>query len=344
MNIRLIGAFYPKTSQAVTPRLSHIMDIARTPSTPDGNPHLADAPPEPVRPAIIHRRDYQPFPWNVPETRLRFDLGLERTRVTASLRVARNPAAEPSQTLRLNGDGISPIGVEVDGRPANSWTMEGDDLVVTLPGEAHEVRIVTEVNPSANTQLMGLYASNGMLCTQCEAEGFRRITFFPDRPDVLSTYTVRMEGDAKLFPVLLSNGNKVAEGTPQDGGEDGRHFAEWHDPWPKPSYLFALVAGDLVANQDRFTTMSGRQVDLAIWVREGDLPRTQHAMDSLKRSMKWDEEVFGREYDLDVFNIVAVSDFNMGAMENKGLNVFNTKYVLADVETATDGDLMRSKA
>jgi aminopeptidase N len=229
------------------------MDIARTPSTPDGNPHLADAPPEPVRPAIIHRRNYRPFAWTVPQTRLHFDLGLERTRVTAFLQVARNPAAEASQTLRLNGDGRRPLELIIDGHAVDSWVMEGDDLIMILPGKAHEVQIVTEVDPAANTQLMGLYASNGMLCTQCEAEGFRRITFFPDRPDVLSTYTVHMEGDAKLFPVLLSNGNKVAEGA----GEDGRHFAEWYDPWPKPSYLFALVAGGLVANQDRFTTMSG---------------------------------------------------------------------------------------
>ena len=172
-----------------------------------------------------------------------------------------------------------------------------------------------------------------MLCTQCEAEGFRRITFFPDRPDVLSTYTVRMSGPRAQFPVLLSNGNRT------DGGEDGdAHWAEWHDPWPKPSYLFALVAGDLVAREDSFITTGGRKVDLAVYVRAEDLGRTDHAMESLKKSMKWDEEAFGREYDLDVFNIVAVGDFNMGAMENKGLNVFNTKYVLADPGTATDGD------
>jgi aminopeptidase N len=181
---------------------------------------------------------------------------------------------------------------------------------------------------------MGLYASNGMLCTQCEAEGFRRITFFPDRPDVLSTYKVRMEGPKDQFPVLLSNGNEVATGD----AHEGAHWAEWHDPWPKPSYLFALVAGDLAANRDSFTTMSGRKVELGIWVRDGDLERTGHAMESLKHSMKWDEDTFGREYDLDTFNIVAVSDFNMGAMENKGLNIFNTKYILADTETATDGD------
>ncbi|MDT8280385.1 MAG: aminopeptidase N, partial [Erythrobacter sp.] len=187
---------------------------------------------------------------------------------------------------------------------------------------------------AANTQLMGLYASNGMLCTQCEAEGFRRITFFPDRPDVLSTYTVRMTGDKGAFPVLLCNGNRVADGV----NGDGTHWAEWHDPWPKPSYLFALVAGDLVANSKPFTTTSGRSVECNIWVRADDLARTDHALESLHRAMKWDEDVFGREYDLDLYNIVAVSDFNMGAMENKGLNVFNTKYVLADPDTATDAD------
>ncbi len=201
-------------------------------------------------------------------------------------------------------------------------------------GESHRIELVTEIDPSANTQLMGLYASNAMLCTQCEAEGFRRITFFPDRPDVLSTYRVRMAGDKGAFPVLLSNGNLEASGE----NADGSHWAEWHDPWPKPCYLFALVAGDLVANRDRFTTMSGREVELGIWVRAGDLARTDHAMRSLKHSLRWDEETFGREYDLGVFNIVAVSDFNMGAMENKGLNVFNTRYVLADPETATDAD------
>jgi aminopeptidase N len=181
---------------------------------------------------------------------------------------------------------------------------------------------------------MGLYASNGMLCTQCEAEGFRRITFFPDRPDVLSKYRVRMEGDATAFPVLLSNGNRIGHGEV----ENGRQWAEWEDPFPKPCYLFALVAGDLKANRASFTTMSGRKVDLAIWVREADLPKTAHAMESLKQAMAWDERVYGREYDLDQFNIVAVSDFNMGAMENKSLNIFNSAYVLADQETATDGD------
>ena len=314
------------------------MDIARTPATPDGNPEMADAAVQPKQPPVIRREDYAPFAWLVPTIRLEFELGLERTRVTATLDVARNPAVDPSPTIRLNGDGLALVSLQCDGSEIDGHMMDGDDLVVSLPGEAHRLTLVTEIEPSANSQLMGLYASNGMLCTQCEAEGFRRITFFPDRPDVLSTYTVRMRGPKAQFPILLCNGNRI------DGGEDGdSHWAEWHDPWPKPSYLFALVAGDLVARTDRFTTMGGREVELNVWVRsdggEGsDLDRTEHAMESLKRSMKWDEEAFGREYDLDLFNIVAVSDFNMGAMENKGLNLFNTKYVLADTDTATDGD------
>ena len=299
------------------------------------NPEMADAVVEPPHgPTAIRREDYRPFPWRVPEIGLNFTLGLEKTRVQAKLMVEPNPAAEADDVLRLNGDGLTPLGVWVDGALSNDWTIDGGDLLIPLSGDKHEIGIDTEIDPSANSRLEGLYASNGMLCTQCEAEGFRRITFFPDRPDVLSTYRVRMQGDKARFPVLLSNGNCESSG--ENG--DGTHWAEWHDPWPKPCYLFALVAGDLVANRDSFTTMSGREVALAIWVREGDLPRTDHAMRSLKRAMKWDEEVFGREYDLDVFNIVAVSDFNMGAMENKGLNVFNTRYVLADPETATDGD------
>jgi aminopeptidase N len=309
------------------------MDIARTPSTPDGNPEMADAAVEPKAPPEIRREDYQPFPWLVPTTRLDFELGLETTLVTARLEIERNPDADPSPTIRLNGDGLELVSLRCDGGECAGHMMDGDDLVVTLEGDRHTIEIVTEIDPSANSQLMGLYASSGMLCTQCEAEGFRRITFFPDRPDVLSTYTVRLRGPKKDFPVLLSNGNRA------DMGEDGAvHWAEWRDPWPKPSYLFALVAGDLVARSDSVTTMGGRKVELNVWVRDGDLERTEHAMESLKRSMKWDEETFGREYDLDLFNIVAVSDFNMGAMENKGLNVFNTKYVLADPETATDGD------
>ena len=285
-------------------------------------------------PPVIRREDYRPPDWLVPTVALNFALGIDETAVTATLDVAKNPAGSGDSTIRLKGDGLAARGVSVDGTAHNDWRMEGGDLLIDLPGDAHAITVETLINPAANSQLMGLYASNAMLCTQCEAEGFRRITFFPDRPDVLSIYRVRMQGAKVAFPVLLSNGNCTAKGD----NADGSHWAEWHDPWPKPSYLFALVAGDLVANSDSFTTMSGRKVALNIWVRPGDEARTGHAMRSLIASMKWDEEAFGREYDLDLFNIVAVSDFNMGAMENKGLNVFNTRYVLADVETATDGD------
>ncbi|MEQ5788251.1 aminopeptidase N [Erythrobacter sp. NFXS35] len=309
------------------------MDIATTPTNPEGNPELADAAPSPQQPPVILREDYRPFGWLIREVSLHFDLGVTRTRVRAELAVQRNARADRADMIRLNGDSLKPVSVVVDGAAAD-WRMDGADLMVPLHGDSHLIVIETEIDPSANTQLMGLYASGGMLCTQCEAEGFRRITFFPDRPDVLSVYTVRMEGPKAAFPVLLCNGNKVAEGE----GEDSTHWAEWHDPWPKPSYLFALVAGDLVANSKPFTTRSGREVECNIWVRPEDLARTDHALESLHRSMKWDEETFGREYDLDLYNIVAVSDFNMGAMENKGLNVFNTKYVLADPDTATDAD------
>jgi aminopeptidase N len=223
--------------------------------------------------------------------------------------------------------------VKIDGAKAD-WRMDGPALVLPAPGDRATIETEVEIHPAANTKLMGLYASGGMLCTQCEPEGFRRITFFPDRPDVLSKYKVRMEASRAQFPMLLTNGNPVASG---DSG-DGRHWAEWEDPFPKPSYLFALVTGDLKANRDRFRTMSGREVQLNIWVREADLPRTAHAMESLKQAMAWDEQVYGCEYDLDLFNIVAVSDFNMGAMENKGLNIFNSAYILADPETATDTD------
>ena len=318
------------------------MDIARNPATladnpemaPKMAPEMADAATALHGPPLIRREAYQPPAWLVPEVALDFALGLDETRVRAVLKVARNPNHPASAPLRLHGDGIAARSVRLDGALTDNWRMEGADLVIDLPAESHTIEVETLIAPSANTQLMGLYASNGMLCTQCEAEGFRRITFFPDRPDVLSRYRVRMRADKATFPVLLSNGDCVATGE----GEDGTHWAEWHDPWPKPSYLFALVAGDLVANRDHFTTMEGRTVDLAIWVRDGDLERTHHAMHALQQSMKWDEEVFGRAYDLDTFNIVAVADFNMGAMENKGLNIFNTRYVLADPETATDGD------
>ncbi len=284
-----------------------------------------EAPPAPAH-VTIRREDYRPPDWLVPTISLDFDLGIERTRVKATLCVERNGSHD--RPLRLDGDELKLISANMEHR------MDGPTLVIDIAGDRATVETEVEIHPEANTKLMGLYASNGMLCTQCEAEGFRRITFFPDRPDVLTKYRVRMEGDAKAFPVLLSNGNRIAHGE----AANGRHWAEWEDPFPKPCYLFALVAGDLNANQDGFITMSGRKVELYIWVREADLPKTQHAMDSLKLAMAWDEQVYGREYDLDLFNIVAVSDFNMGAMENKSLNIFNSAYVLADQETATDAD------
>ncbi|MGN6057648.1 MAG: aminopeptidase N [Sphingomicrobium sp.] len=309
------------------------MADVRTTTIPDAET-APEAPPSPTHVAI-RREDYRPPDWLVTDIHLDFDLGLDRTIVRSVLQVERSEDTERGVPLRLNGDGLRALHVRSRGDDQTCWHMDGDDLVITdLPLDSHTIEVEVEINPAANTKLMGLYASNGMLCTQCEAEGFRRITFFPDRPDVLSKYTVRMEGDANQFPILLSNGNRVGHG---ESG-DSRHWAEFEDPFPKPCYLFALVAGDLKANCDRFTTMSGRSVDLAIWVREADLPKTQHAMNSLKLAMAWDEKVYGREYDLDQFNIVAVSDFNMGAMENKSLNIFNSAYVLADQETATDAD------
>ncbi|MGV1681911.1 aminopeptidase N [Sphingopyxis sp. NJF-3] len=294
---------------------------------------MTDASSSPAIPATIHRGDYRPPEWQIPDIALDFALGIAETRVTAALSVVRGAAA-PAPLL-LRGDGLTAAEVRVDGAVWNDWRMDGGDLIVDLGDRAAAtVEVDTVIDPAANTQLSGLYASNDMLCTQCEAEGFRRITFHPDRPDVLSRYKVRMAGDKAAFPILLSNGNRTRTGE----GADGTHWALWEDPWPKPSYLFALVAGDLVVNRDSFTTLSGRQVELGIWVRAGDLDRTHHAMTALKHSMKWDEDVYGREYDLDLFNIVAVSDFNMGAMENKGLNIFNTRYILADPDTATDAD------
>ncbi|HZU51085.1 MAG TPA: aminopeptidase N [Sphingomicrobium sp.] len=289
-----------------------------------------EAPPSPTH-LTIRREDYRPPDWLVPEISLDFDLGTETTRVRARLLVERNGMHE--RPLCLDGDDLELVSATLDGKSANA-RIDGSRLVIDIANDRATVETEVEIHPSANTKLMGLYASAGMLCTQCEAEGFRRITFFPDRPDVLSKYRVRMEGSAAEFPILLSNGNRVAHGE----AANGRHWAEWHDPFPKPCYLFALVAGDLKANRSSFTTMSGRNVDLFIWVREADLPKTQHAMESLKQAMAWDEQVYGREYDLGQFNIVAVSDFNMGAMENKSLNIFNSAYVLADQETATDGD------
>ncbi|MEO5640245.1 MAG: aminopeptidase N [Sphingomicrobium sp.] len=292
---------------------------------------IRTAPVDPSRHAETLRSDYRPPDWLVPSVTLDVTLSPERATVRATLMVERNGTHD--RPLRLAGDGIAANWLKVDGI-AVAPVMDGSSLVIAIDGGRATIESEVTLTPATNSKLMGLYASGGILCTQCESEGFRRITFHPDRPDILSRYAVRMSADKARFPVLLANGNRVASGD----GADGSHWAQWDDPFPKPSYLFAMVAGDLAPNRDRFTTASGRQVELAIWVREADLPKTTHAMASLKAAMAWDERVYGREYDLDLFNIVAVDDFNFGAMENKGLNIFNSRYILADADTATDGD------
>jgi aminopeptidase N len=286
---------------------------------------------------VIRLADYRPTPYAIDKVDLDFDLTPEATLVTAVLVLSPRPGTAAGEPLVLDGDELDLVRVVLDGRelaPADYEASANRLTIKAPPAGSFRLETTTRLNPAANTKLMGLYRSSGTWCTQCEAEGFRRITYYYDRPDVLSVFTVRIAAPKAEAPILLANGNPVSSGELADG----RHFAVWHDPWPKPSYLFALVAGDLDALEDDFTTMSGRKVKLAIYVEKGNAPKAAYAMDSLKRSMTWDEEVFGREYDLDVFNVVAVSDFNMGAMENKGLNVFNDKYVLADPEIATDSD------
>ena len=286
----------------------------------------------PETPRTIRLSAYAPPPWLVDRVHLTVRLDPAATRVVARLALRPNPDARPGQDLALDGEGLTLHRLALDGRPLE-LTPDAGGLTVPaahLPAGPCTLETEVEIAPEANTALEGLYMSRGMFCTQCEAEGFRRITFFPDRPDVMATYTVRIEGpDDGSMPVLLSNGNLTGAGP---------GWAEWHDPFPKPSYLFALVAGDLVSHDDSFTTMSGREVALRIFVRAGDEGKCAYAMDALKRAMAWDEREYGREYDLDLFMIVAVDDFNMGAMENKGLNIFNSKYVLASPETATDRD------
>ncbi len=289
------------------------------------------------QPAVIRLADYRPPDYLVETVTLDFDLIPEATRVTAQLELKRNPAAgDGPAPLVLDGDELRLLGIAIDGRDLGpgDYALTDESLTIPAPPAAFTLTVETEINPKANTRLEGLYVSSGNFCTQCEAEGFRRITFFPDRPDVMSVYRVTMRADKAAYPVLLSNGNLLETAELPDG----RHMAVWHDPFPKPAYLFALVAGDLAHVEDRFTTASGRDVTLRIYVEHGNEDRCAYAMDALKRSMRWDEERFGLEYDLDLFNIVAVGDFNMGAMENKSLNIFNSKYILANAETATDAD------
>ncbi|WP_313670904.1 aminopeptidase N [Sandarakinorhabdus sp.] len=281
--------------------------------------------------AEVRLTDYREPDWLVPQLELDFRLDAVRTVVKARLVVQRN--GTHNRPLVLDGHALETTAIRVDGETVLAYP-NGDTLTLAINGDSAVVETDVVIHPQRNTRLMGLYASEGRLVTQCEAEGFRSITWFPDRPDVLSRYAVRLEADRAQFPVLLSNGDRGAAADLPGG----RHESHWTDPWPKPAYLFALVAGQLSALEDEFITASGRHVKLAIWTAAADVPRCAHAMAALKASMDWDERVYGREYDLDEFNIVAVADFNAGAMENKGLNIFNSKYILADTETATDQD------
>jgi aminopeptidase N len=293
------------------------------------------------QPQVIRREDYKEPDFIVEKVELVFDLDRDVTNVKSRLFMAANPVRGTGKgdEVFLHGEDMKLLSVTLnDMRLASSdFTVDQDGLRFKAPGQNFIAELETQISPANNTRLEGLYVSQSAFCTQCEAEGFRRITYFSDRPDVMATYKVTINANKESCPVLLSNGNLIDSGD-LDGG---RHFAVWEDPFPKPSYLFALVAGDLACVEDSFTTMSGRDVALRIFVEHGNEDRCDYAMDSLKRSMKWDEEVYGLEYDLDLFNIVAVSDFNMGAMENKSLNVFNAKFVLARPDTAADGDYER---
>ena len=292
---------------------------------------------------VTRLRDYRAPDFLIDRTELHFDLRPGRTEVRATLSLRANPAqVRPATELRLHGEGLELLDLALDGRVlgAAEYTHADGELVIPGVPAAFELRSTVAIHPEANTALEGLYRSRGLYCTQCEAEGFRKITFYLDRPDVLSEFTTTIEADRGTCPLLLANGNPIAQGD----AADGRHWVTWHDPFPKPAYLFALVAGDLACIEDSFVTASGRTVALRIHVEPKDLDKCDHAMDSLKRAMAWDEQVYGREYDLDIFMIVAVDDFNMGAMENKGLNIFNTSCVLAHPETTTDLGFQRVEA
>ena len=286
----------------------------------------------------IRLEDYRAPAWLIETVHLDVSLDPAKTRVRARLALKPNPENKTPAPVVLDGDDLSLVSVAIDGKKLapEAYVATADNLTLPQPPNGpFTLEIETTLDPTANTKLMGLYRSSGTYCTQCEAEGFRRITYFPDRPDVMAVYTTRIEAERQDVPILLANGNLTDSG---DVPGTTRHFAVWHDPFPKPSYLFALVGGDLGVIEDKFVTASGRNVVLKIFVEHGNEPRAAYAMDALKRSMRWDETAFGREYDLDIFMIVAVSDFNMGAMENKGLNDFNDKYVLASPQTATDAD------
>ena len=287
------------------------------------------------QPQTIYLADYRAPDYFIDDINLVFDLNETRTRVTSTMDVRRNNEAV-GRPLMLNGRALTLISVSLDGKVLDAGEFEtgAEELTIAVLPNEFSLEIVTEINPEENTSLGGLYTSGGNFCTQCEAEEFRKITYYLDRPDVMARFTTIIKADKKSYPVLLSNGNCVEKGE----YEDGRHWVKWQDPFPKPCYLFALVAGDLACIKDTFTTQSGREVDLHIYVQHHNADKCDHAMQSLKNAMDWDEKTYGREYDLDLYMVVAVDDFNMGAMENKGLNVFNSKYVLASSDTATDQD------
>ncbi len=287
-------------------------------------------------PKTLYLSDYTPPAYRISAIELRFELGEDCTTVQSRLHIVRSEATPPGTALTLDGHHLELIALALDGTPlaADRYRADAHHLTLFDPPAAFSLESITRTRPQDNAALEGLYQSSGNFCTQCEAEGFRRITWFLDRPDVMAVFTTTLVADQARWPVLLSNGNRIAAGTL----EDGRHWATWHDPFPKPCYLFALVAGDLRWIEDRFITGSGRTVILRIYVEPDNIDQCDHAMEALKRAMAWDEQRFGLEYDLDLYMIVAVGDFNMGAMENKGLNLFNTKYVLARPETATDTD------
>ena len=289
-------------------------------------------------PAVKHLKDYKKPDYKIESVHLDFDLGEETTHVASTLKVKSDYDASTGEVrpLRLDGDELTLTGIAINGRPLDpkEYTVDDQGLTILNPPKEFELSVGTDIHPKANTKLEGLYVSNGMFCTQCEPEGFRRITYYPDHPDVMSVFTTTIRADKDKMPCLLSNGNMIKE----EKMDDGRTAVTWHDPFPKPSYLFALVGGDLDYINDKFTTMSGREVTLGVYANKGQKDKLDYTMDSIKRSMAWDEKAFGREYDLDLFNLVAVSDFNQGAMENKGLNIFNSSYVIADAHTATDED------
>ncbi len=284
----------------------------------------------------IHLQDYRPTPYHISRIDLTFDLEEGETRVLSQMLIQRREHTTSDAPLELDGEQLTLLAIRLNGQTLtqDNYQLNNNSLILSRLPEQFELEIETRIHPENNTSLSGLYKSSGNFCSQCEAEGFRRISYYYDRPDVMAIFSTKIIADPNKYPVMLSNGNLVDKGTLSNG----RHWVRWEDPFPKPAYLFALVAGDLAYIHDTFITCSSREVDLYIYTEHHNIDQCEHAMQSLKAAMRWDEDVYGREYDLDIYMIVAVDDFNMGAMENKGLNIFNTKYVLAKPETATDHD------